>query len=103
MFERILHLLRKEFLEFRRDRGARFRLIVPSIIQMVVFGYAATFEVFHVSTEVLDLDQSQESRDLLSRFAFTGRFDTVKIARTQADIDHTIGAWTDAIKVMASS
>jgi ABC-2 type transport system permease protein len=90
MFDRILHLLRKEFLELRRDRWVLFRLLVPSIIQMVIFGYAATFEVFHVSTAVLDLDHSQESRDLLSRFAFTGRFDTVAIARTQADAEAAI-------------
>jgi len=89
MFERIFHLLRKEFLELRRDRWALFRLIVPMIVQMVVFGYAATFEVFHVSTAVLDLDHTQESRDLLSRFTFTGRFDT-KIARTQQDINAAI-------------
>jgi ABC-2 type transport system permease protein len=100
MFERILHLLRKEFLELRRDRWALFRLVVPTILQMVVFGYAATFEVFHVSTAALDLDHTQESRDLLSRFAFTGRFDTVKIARTQADIDAAIDRGDAAVALV---
>ena len=48
MFRRILHILVKEFLELRRDRWARFRLLVPPIVQVLVFGYAATFEVFGV-------------------------------------------------------
>ena len=61
-------MLMKEFLELRRDRWAMFRLIVPLLIQVIVFGYAATFTVNRVSTAVLDLDHSQASRELISRF-----------------------------------
>ena len=100
MFDRIGHLLRKEFLEFRRDRWALFRLLVPSIVQMILFGYAATFEVSHVPTAVLDLDHSQESRELLSRFAFTGRFDTVKIARARKDAEAAIDRGEAAIALV---
>jgi ABC-2 type transport system permease protein len=42
---------------------------------MLVFGYAATFEIHHVSTVVLDLDHSQESRELISRFTSSPYFD----------------------------
>ena len=55
-------------------------------MQMIIFGYAATFEVYHVSTAVLDLDHSQESRELISRFPYSGRFRSSKIAKTPADI-----------------
>ncbi len=68
-------MLLKEFLEVKRDKWERFRLLVPPLIQMVLFGYAATFEVYHVSTAVLDLDHSQESREMVSRFTGNGRFD----------------------------
>ena len=54
-----------------------FRLIVPPIIQMLVFGYAATFEVYNVPTAMLDQDHSQESRELISRFTSSGRFEIV--------------------------
>jgi len=50
-------------------------LIAPPIIQMLVFGYAATFEIHHVPTVVLDLDHSQESRELISRFTSSPYFD----------------------------
>jgi len=90
MFTRIFHILIKEFLELRRDKWARFRLIVPPIVQMLVFGYAATFEVFGVSTAVLDLDHSQESRELVARFVHSGRFHIVKMAQAQRDIDAAI-------------
>ena len=42
---------------------------------MIIFGYAATFEIHHVATVVLDLDHSQESRDLISRFTSSPYFD----------------------------
>ncbi len=74
MLGRIYHLLLKEFLQMKRDKSARFRLLVPPIIQMLLFGYAATFEVFNVSTAVLDLDHSQESRALTDAFVHSSRF-----------------------------
>ncbi len=78
MFGRILQMLIKEFLELRRDRYALIRLIVPPLIQLLIFGYAATFEVYHVSTAIVDFDHSQESRELISRFTGNGRFDLVE-------------------------
>ena len=90
MWGRIYNLVLKEFLQLRRDRQARFRLIIPPLIQMIIFGYAATFEVYDVSTAVLDLDHSQESRELISRFGFSGRFRIVEIAKTPSDIRNAI-------------
>jgi ABC-2 type transport system permease protein len=90
MWERILNLVLKEFQQLKRDRNARFRLIVPPLIQIIMFGYAATFEVYHVSTAVLDLDHSQESRELISHFAASGRFQIVEIAKTPAEIREAI-------------
>ncbi|MGB3632238.1 MAG: hypothetical protein WBA18_22220, partial [Terracidiphilus sp.] len=62
MFARLNQMLIKEFIQVFRDKRTRIILIVPPIVQMLVFGYAATFEIRHVSTAVLDLDHSQESR-----------------------------------------
>jgi ABC-2 type transport system permease protein len=87
---RIFNLVLKEFLQLRRDTWARFRLTVPPLVQVILFGYAATFEVFNVSTAVLDLDHSQESRELVSRFAGSGRFDVVRIAQTPDEIRSAI-------------
>ncbi len=90
MFERLHVMLVKEFLELRRDRWAMVRLIVPLLIQALVFGYAATFTVNHVATVVLDLDRSQASRTLVSHFAANGRFDIVEMAATQQAVTHAI-------------
>jgi ABC-2 type transport system permease protein len=75
MLARLKQMLIKEFIQVIRDKRARFLLFVTPIIQMLIFGYAATFEVHHVATVVLDLDHSQESRDVISRFTSSPYFD----------------------------
>lgn len=84
MFRRIFELLVKEFLELKRDKSARFRLLIPPIVQMLLFGYAATFEIFNISTAVLDQDHSQESRALVSSFVSASRFKVVSRTETLA-------------------
>jgi ABC-2 type transport system permease protein len=100
MWGRVITLLIKEFLELRRDKWSRFRLTVPTIVQVIVFGYAATFEVFGVSTAILDLDHSQESRELISRFTFSERFHIVAIARAQSDIQAAIDNGDAAVAIV---
>ncbi len=75
MLARLKQMLIKEFIQVFRDKRTRFVLFGPPIIQMLVFGYAATFEIHHVPTVVLDLDHSQESRELISRFSSSPYFD----------------------------
>jgi ABC-2 type transport system permease protein len=75
MLARLKQMLIKEFIQVFRDKRTRFVLFGPPIIQMLVFGYAATFEIHHVPTVVLDLDHSQESRELISRYTSSPYFD----------------------------
>jgi ABC-2 type transport system permease protein len=91
MFERLRVMLVKEYIELWRDPWAIFRLIVPLVLQVIIYGYAATFDVSHVATAIVDLDRSQESRDLISHFVAAGRFvvvDTLTEEKTALrDID----------------
>jgi len=90
VFARIYHMVIKELLQLRRDKHARFVLIAPPIIQLFIFGYAATFEVNRVSMALLDRDHSEESRELVSRFTATGRFQIDAIARNEGQIAELI-------------
>jgi ABC-2 type transport system permease protein len=103
MFERLHVMLMKEFLQLRRDTAARVMLVLPLLIQTIVFGYAATFTVNYVAAAVLDLDHSQVSRSLVSHFAATGRFDIVDVATRQEQItrDLDTGRATLAIVIHA--
>ncbi len=103
MLDRLYVMFMKEFLELKRDRWALFRLVVPLILQVVIYGYAATFTISHVATTVLDLDHSSASRALLSRFYATGRFNIVDMATSQAQVTRDIdtGTATAAIIIHA--
>jgi len=90
MFGRIVHLLIKEFLQLKRDKSARFRLLIPPIIQMLLFGYAATFEVFNVSTAMLDQDHTPESRALVAAFVHSSRFEVTTVATTRKEIENAV-------------
>ena len=75
MLGRLKQMLIKELIQVVRDRRTRFILIGPPILQMLIFGYAATFEIHNVATVVVDLDHSQESRELVSRFTSSPYFE----------------------------
>jgi len=75
MFERIRHMLRKEFIQIFRDPRMRGVIFVMPVIQLLVFSYAVTTDVRDIATAVYDLDNSVSSRSLVARFAHSGYFD----------------------------
>lgn len=66
--ERIKQIVVKEFIQVFRDTKMRFFVFVPPLVQIILFGYAVTMDVNNISTAVLDLDKSYESRELIQRF-----------------------------------
>jgi len=95
VLNRLWQLIRKEFIQIFRDRSARFAIIVPPILQILIYGYAATFELHHIKVAMLDLDHSYESRDLISRFISSKHFEIV------ADLEnrHQIATLIDRGKI----
>jgi drug efflux transport system permease protein len=86
VIERLRQILIKEFIHLFRDKQARFSLIVPPLLQMLIFGYAASYEVNRVSTAVLDYDHSQESREFLERFSVSSRFEVRDVLHSESQI-----------------
>jgi drug efflux transport system permease protein len=74
---RILHLIRKEFLELRQDPRLFPIIIFAPLIQLTMLGYAATTDVHDVPLVVVDQDRSTESRELISRFEASQNFAVV--------------------------
>ena len=90
MFGRVRYLLVKELVQVLRDKRLRVTLILPPLIQLIVFGYAANLDVKDIHTAVRDLDQSVESRDLISRFSSSRYFDIVSFPQTREEIEGLI-------------
>jgi len=75
MLSRLKQMLIKEFIQVFRDRRTRFILFGPPLVQLLIFGYAANYEIRHVPTVAVDFDHSQESSELISRFSTSPYFD----------------------------
>ncbi|EAU55651.1 ABC transporter permease [Mariprofundus ferrooxydans] len=85
-WRRIVALVGKEFLALLKDKKSRFVLIGPPIIQLLVFGYAATFDLNHVPYALYNEDGGAVSRQLAARFAGAPVFDLISTIRRDADI-----------------
>jgi ABC-2 type transport system permease protein len=86
MFERIKHMLIKEFIQVFRDPRMQFVIFLLPCVQVLVIGYAVTFDVKHVRTAIYDLDNSQVSRELTARFIGSGYFDVVATVGDEATV-----------------
>jgi ABC-2 type transport system permease protein len=84
MLQRILFLIVKELLAVWRDPRSRAILVVPPIVQLIVFAYAMTQEVTAVHMAVLNRDLGVQSRELVARFAGSPYFAEVRPLAGQA-------------------
>ncbi|HSE89317.1 MAG TPA: ABC transporter permease [Candidatus Binatia bacterium] len=88
--QRIHALVIKEFIQFFRYRPLVFLVIWTIAIEIAICAYAITYDVNHLSLAVQDLDGSQESRELVSRFAQTEYFDIKYSAVTVTEIEYLL-------------
>ena len=62
----IMALALKELLALLRDKTSRFVLIGPPVAQLLVFGYAATYDLNNISIALYNEDKGAASRELVS-------------------------------------
>jgi len=74
MWGRIVALMRKEFLAVLRDRRSRVVLVLPPLIQLLVFGYAATFDLHNVPYALYDEDRGAVARTLVAALRGSPKF-----------------------------
>lgn len=89
---RLTAIIRKEFIQVKRDKASLGIIIVMPILMMFLFGYAVTTNIDHVSVSVLDLDKSPASRDIIDAFRESTYFDFNYYVSGQEDINNLIDA-----------
>ena len=92
MWQRILALVHKEFLALFKDPKSRMTLIVPPMIQLLVFGYAATFDLKHIPYAIYNEDRSAVSRDMEAVFAGAPAFHRVAVLSAEGEIAPLVDA-----------
>jgi ABC-2 type transport system permease protein len=93
---RILALTRKELLAILKDPRGRFALFLPPILQCLIYGYVATYDLNDIPYAVLDRDRSASSHDLLARLEGSGIFRRAAELRRPADVED----WINVRKVI---
>ncbi|NLW23638.1 MAG: ABC transporter permease [Clostridia bacterium] len=87
---RIIAILKKEFLQMRRDRMTLGLVFMIPLVQLLLFGFAIQTEVKHIPTVVFDQSLSRESRDLLDSFSASGYFDIKYTVNGYSDVNRMI-------------
>lgn len=85
-----LALIRKELLSLIKDRSSRALLLAPVLMQSLLFGYGATYDLTHVPYAVLDQSRGAASAELLARLDGTGVFARVASLTGSEQIDAQI-------------
>jgi ABC-2 type transport system permease protein len=90
MRERILGIVRKEFRQALREPRMRVVLVVPPLLQTIIFGFAVNLDVERVKLGWMDLDNGPASRELYHAFDASHEFEVVARARTEREAQELI-------------
>ncbi len=83
---RTLALARKELLTVLKDKRARLSLFLPVLIQTLVFGYAASYDLSRVPYVVFTQDRGAAAQALLARFVAAPVFEQVASVQRERDL-----------------
>lgn len=89
---RLWALIYKEFVVMLMDKGTRKILVLPIIIQSILFGYGATFNLEHVPFVVFQDTNDKTATEIVRRISNSGAFSQVKFCHDEIcyreSIDH---------------
>jgi ABC-2 type transport system permease protein len=73
--KRIREVIRKEFIQIRRDSGLRRMVLIAPLLQLLIYGYVVATDIRSLPMVVLDRSASSESQRLVDRFVQSGYFE----------------------------
>jgi ABC-2 type transport system permease protein len=84
------HIIRKEFIQLRRDRRMFFIVFFSPVLQLFLLGYAANLDIRNIPVVFCDLDATRTSRDFIAQFPASGYFSLQAIVGRVEDVDEYI-------------
>lgn len=85
--QRFWSIVKKEFIQIKRDKASFGIAIGMPIIMMLLFGYAVSTELQNISMVVLDQSRTQESRELIKSYENTNYFKVIGEVNSIGSID----------------
>lgn len=92
MFSRIGAMMRKEFIQIRRDRRTLVMVLIQPVMLLLLFGYGINTVVDHLAMVVFDESGDPDSRALIAAFENSTYFDLVGYVRSQRELVAAIDA-----------
>ncbi len=77
MLQRLIAIIKKEFLQLSRDKRLLFVIFFFPVLLLIVFGYAVNFDVQNIQLAVYDQDNSASSRDVIRTMSSSSYFTVV--------------------------
>lgn len=88
----LLAILLKEFAHIRREPITLFFAFLVPVLQLTIFGYAINTTIDNINTVVYDLDQRQDSRELVDAFVNSRKFRIVERVYDQGAFDAALAS-----------
>lgn len=89
-FSRLAAMIRKEFIQMRRDRLTFAMMLGVPVMQLVLFGYAINSDPKHLPTALFAQDNSVFTRSIVKGMENSDYFDIVAKPQTAAEADDMI-------------
>ena len=83
---RTLTVARKELFHIVRDRRTLAVMFLIPVVQLFLLGYAATTDIEHLLTAVMDADRTPQSRELVEAYKASSYFDIVSYADSEEEL-----------------
>ncbi|RLC87542.1 MAG: ABC transporter permease [Chloroflexi bacterium] len=87
---RTFALIRKEFLHIIRDPRTLAVMFIIPIVELMFMGYAATTNIEHLRTAVLDGDKTAASRELAEAYRASSYFDIVYYVESEQELGRLV-------------
>jgi ABC-2 type transport system permease protein len=91
---RTLTVARKELFHILRDRRTMAVMFLIPVVQLFLLGYAATTDIEHLLTAVVDADRTPESRELVEAYKASNYFDIEFYVDSEEDLARMVDRGT---------
>jgi len=83
---RIIGLIKKEFIQFFRDKIVVALICYHFVVCIVLCGYSFLLQAEHLRLVVYDMNRTEQSRDLIDRFLRTEQFNLDRYAMSMNEV-----------------
>jgi ABC-2 type transport system permease protein len=100
MWSRVLDISRKELLQLRRDRRMLPLVIISPVLQLIIYGYAISTTVSHITTAIYDASRTPQSRSLVLSMESSTYFDVNYYLDNYDEIDGLVDSGRATVAIV---